>query len=244
MAARGENPPWTLREVFLLAALSVTVVAIILFMAIGIAKHFHPTATVSGLGKNPKVIIPAQFVAYIFILLGMITFLRSRGLRFWNNIRWQWPSAWILFPLAGVVLSVGVQLLSALLPIPRQLPIDQYFSDTGGAYLMAIFGLTMAPLLEELFFRGFFYPALARPIGVTGAVIVTSILFAFTHASQLASAWGPLVLLFTVSIALTITRIRTGSVAASFLVHVGYNSTLFVIMWIATDHFRHLEKMR
>ena len=41
----------------------------------------------------------------------------------------------------------------------------------------------------------------------------------------------------------TITRARTGSVAASFLVHVGYNLMLFVLLFFTTDRFRHLERM-
>ena len=38
-------------------------------------------------------------------------------------------------------------------------------------------------------------------------------------------------------------RERRGSVAASFLMHCGYNFTLFAMLWFATDHFRHLEKV-
>ena len=244
LRTRGENPPWTLLDVFLLGAVAVACVAIVLFLGIGIARHFHPNSTVSDLSKNPKVLIPSQFTAYVLILAGMIAFLRSRGLRFWSGVRWNWPANPVLYVVGGIVLSIGVQMLSSLLPIPKQLPIDQFFSDFVGAYIMAIFGLTMAPLLEELFFRGFFYPALSRPLGITGAVVITSIVFACMHAGQLANAWGPLLLLFIVSVALTLTRIRLQSVAASFLVHVGYNLTLFSIMWFATGHFRHMEKLK
>ena len=53
-----------------------------------------------------------------------------------------------------------------------------------------------------------------------------------------------LLLLFVVRVALTVTRIRLQSVAASFLVHVGYTITLFSVMWFATDHFRHMEKLK
>jgi membrane protease YdiL (CAAX protease family) len=241
---RGENPPWTLLDVFLLGAVAVACTAIVLFLGIGIAKSLHPAATVIDLSKNPKVLVSSQFTAYLLILGGMIAFLRSRGLRFWSGVRWNWPSNPVLYVVGGILLSIAVQMLSSLLPIPKKLPIDQFFSDLVGAYIMAVFGLTMAPLLEELFFRGFFYPALSRPLGIPGAVVITSIVFACMHAGQLASAWGPLLLLFVVSVALTVTRIRLQSVAASFLVHVGYNLTLFSVMWFATDHFRHMEKLK
>jgi hypothetical protein len=32
-------------------------------------------------------------------------------------------------------------------------------------------------------------------------------------------------------------------VAASFLVHAAYNTTLFTMLYIASDHFRHLERV-
>lgn len=241
---RGENPPWSMWDVLLLAAIAIAVVSIALFIAVGIAKRLHPAVTFLELSKNPKVLIPGQFFGYVLVLCAMIALLRARGLRFWSAIRWHWPSNWFVFVAVGIVLSIAIQMISALLPIPKQLPIDQYFTDAAGAYIMAVFGLTMAPLLEELFFRGFFFPALSRPVGTGGALVITSIVFACMHASQLASAWGPLLLLFLVSVALTTARIRLQSVASSFLIHVGYNFTLFSIMWFATDHFRHLEKMK
>jgi hypothetical protein len=42
---------------------------------------------------------------------------------------------------------------------------------------------------------------------------------------------------------LTTIRAVTKSVGASFLAHVGYNTTLMVLAAVATDGFRHVEKM-
>jgi hypothetical protein len=38
-------------------------------------------------------------------------------------------------------------------------------------------------------------------------------------------------------------RERTDSVASSFLMHCGYNFTLFAMLWLGSDHFRHLDKV-
>jgi len=40
----------------------------------------------------------------------------------------------------------------------------------------------------------------------------------------------------------TVVRQKWSSVGASFLMHCGYNFTLFSLLWIASDHFRHLDK--
>jgi membrane protease YdiL (CAAX protease family) len=56
-------------------------------------------------------------------------------------------------------------------------------------------------------------------------------------------AWGPLLVIFLVGLALTIVRAKKDSVAASLLMHIGYNGTLSALMFVATDGFRHLEKL-
>jgi membrane protease YdiL (CAAX protease family) len=52
-----------------------------------------------------------------------------------------------------------------------------------------------------------------------------------------------MLVLFLVSSVLTAVRIRTRSVATCVLVHMGYNATLFSIMFIYTQGFRHMEKL-
>ena len=75
------------------------------------------------------------------------------------------------------------------------------------------------------------------------SAILTSILFALLHAQQLDHLWAAVVLLFSVSLVLTLVRIRTQSVAASALVHAAYNSFIFIMVLIQTGGYRHLEKL-
>ena len=107
--------------------------------------------------------------------------------------------------------------------------------------MMAAFGITLAPLLEELFFRGMLYPVLRRSVGVGLAILLTAIAFAFIHGAQLGYAWAPLLSIFVVGTVFTLVREKTNSVAASFLMHCGYNLALFATLWVGSDHFRHLE---
>lgn len=241
--APSENPPWTVWDIAFFVAFILGAMFIVQLIAMGIALALNPGASPMELAKAPGVVIPAQFVSYLLLLAAMISRLRSRGLQFWREIQWNWPKHWPVSLVAGIGLSMAVQLASVFLPIPKQLPIEQYFRETQAVYLLAVFGVTCAPLLEELFFRGFLYPVLARATGFAGAVLLTTGLFTSIHAPQLARAWAPLLLLFTVGLILTLIRARSGSVAASFLVHVGYNFGLFAALWIGTDHFRNLEKM-
>ena len=63
------------------------------------------------------------------------------------------------------------------------------------------------------------------------------------HAAQLGFAWNAVGVLWLVGGALTWVRIRLNSVAASTVVHAVYNGTIFVIIFFATDGFRHQDKV-
>ena len=53
----------------------------------------------------------------------------------------------------GVCLSILLQVVSHWLPIPKKLPIDDFFKTQSGVWLMAVYGTLIAPFTEELFFR-------------------------------------------------------------------------------------------
>lgn len=243
---RLEFPSWAGWDVG--AVLAFTVAAIILCssIALGIAhlltrKRHVP---ITELASNTIVTIGSQVAAYPAVILFMMTLVRNKARRgFWRSIHWNWPGTGApAFLLGGVALAFVVEFASRWLPIPKSLPVDKYFSDMTGAYLMAVFGITLAPLLEELFFRGMLYPVVRRTAGVKLAVLFTAAAFALIHGAQLGYAWAPLLSIFVVGVVFTLVRERTESVAASFLMHCGYNLALFGSLWFATDHFRHLEK--
>lgn len=237
---------WSAWDVLALAVLTLAAMFVLTAVGMGIAMHMQMFSgmKITDLAREPKLIIPVQIMAYLVVFGCMVLIVhRRRAASFWSAIQWNWPGASGLgYYLAGIGLALTIQFLSALLPIPKQLPIEKYFKDASGTYLMVLFGITVAPLMEELFFRGFLYPVLARRAGMNAGIVVTAFLFALIHQSQLGRAWAPVLLLFIVGVVLTYIRARTGSVANSFLLHVAYNTTLFTLLWIQTGHFQHMER--
>ena len=75
------------------------------------------------------------------------------------------------------------------------------------------------------------------------ASLVVSAPFALMHAEQVGKAWGPVLLLYCVSLILCVVRLWTRSLAASTLVHSAYNFMLFAMMLWQTGGFRHLDRM-
>ncbi|HEX8801695.1 MAG TPA: CPBP family intramembrane glutamic endopeptidase [Terriglobales bacterium] len=244
-AAADVFPAWSGWDVA--AVLCFTLAAVFLFstVALGVAHLLTSKQHVAwtDLASNPLVVIGSQVLAYPIVMLFMMTLVRNKTReRFWPAIRWNWPGpAMLRFLIAGAAFAFTVEFASRWLPIPKSLPVDRFFTDTHGAYLMAAFGITLAPLLEELFFRGMLYPVLRQSVGVGLGIMLTSIAFAFIHGAQLGYAWAPLLSIFVVGIMFTVVREKTNSVAASFLMHCGYNLALFATLWVGSDHFRHLE---
>jgi membrane protease YdiL (CAAX protease family) len=241
-----EDPLWTGWEVLALGLATVFLGMLLFPLLVTLVAHrlIYPQAPFTEIVRYPGLIVLSQLLSY-FVILGFMYFIvrRDRDVDFWQAIRWNWPRNPGVYLLAGAVLSIGLQAFSHLLPIPKSLPIDQFFRTAREAYLLSAFGVTFAPLLEELFFRGFLYPVLARRLGMGVAVFLTALGFAGIHGAQLMYSWGPVLIIFMVGLVLTLVRARTKSVAASLLIHIAYNGTISVLMYVGTDRFRHLEKL-
>ena len=239
------DPPWSIWDVVRIALVALLAILLFSYVALEVAHAISGKAlNADEVARDPRIIVPAQGAAYLAVVLFMYLLVtRGYDRPFLRGVHWRFPArTWPAFAAGGAVLAVAVQLASSLLPVPKQLPIDDYFRNPSGAWMMAVFGTLVAPTVEELFFRGFLYPV-ARRAGLIFGLVSTALLFALIHEAQLAHAWAPLLMLFVVGLALTITRERTDSVASGVLVHMGYNGALFVFVWVASDHFRHLERL-
>ena len=96
--------------------------------------------------------------------------------------------------------------------------------------------------MEELFFRGFMYPVLARRTGAALAVALTALPFGLIHLPQYGWASGPALMIVLVGVVCGVVRAVMRSVGASVLVHVGYNGMQMLIALVATRGFQHMEK--
>jgi uncharacterized protein len=240
------DPAWTALDLVRLVVLTIVALIAGVFAVVLIARVWiHPHSNIGDIVRIPLVAVAGQGLAYLLVFAYMYILVTRERRRpdFLNAIHWNWPSSPAVYVLIGVVLSFALQILASRLPIPKNLPIDTFFSTPSEAWVLTIFGITLAPLMEELFFRGFLYPVLARGIGVTAAIFVTGFAFALLHGSQLMYSWGPVLVIFLVGIILTMVRAFKNSVAASLIVHIAYNGTISALMFYATDGFRHLEKL-
>jgi membrane protease YdiL (CAAX protease family) len=244
--APAPDPVWNGWDVFRLAFLTIIALFVGVFIVLMAARlTLFPHTRVREIAQFPLVLIAGQTLAYFLVLAYMYVLVTRERQRpdFLAAIHWNFPSKIAVYVFAGFLLSLALQILAHFLPIPKELPIDSFFQTPAEAWALSLVSVALAPLMEELFFRGFLYPVLARGLGVPIAIFLTALGFAGLHGAQLMFSWGPVLVIFVVGLVLTIVRAKTNSVATGVLIHMAYNGTITVAMFAATDGFRHLEKL-
>lgn len=248
---------------FVLAALLLSICQVVILTG----AHIH---TEDQLRAHQGLEMFGQGLSYVITLwISWMLFPQMWDMSFLRGIQWnalapkRW---WYWIVLVGAAMSGLAQFALRFVSEPKSSPLDQILQTTHGAWLMTGFGVLLAPLTEEIAFRGFLLPALAiaydwlalerTPAGLQKwqsssmhsraalifAAIFSSVPFALMHAGQLEHAWGALGILYAVSLVLSFVRIRTHSVAASTLMHATYNLTVFLVLFMGTDGYRHMDK--
>ncbi len=189
-------------------------------------------------------VLPVQLVWWALVFWIVYRVVRARDPRpFRQAIGWVRPGRPVGAYLGGgALLALSVAGFAWLLPMSRhKMPMEFLFQDPASAFLMAAFGVLIAPAIEELLFRGFLFPVVERRHGVLAAVLGTAALFSVLHGQQYGWAWQNLLLLLYVGVVFGVIRAVSRSLIPSTLVHAAYNLTLFVALYASSDRFRNFK---
>lgn len=216
--------------------------------------------------SDPRLIVGTNVLWFALIILFLyVTLSALPNLPFWRSLGWKRLDAnalagkgkpWMYF-LSGSGLSLFVILVSSRVKNAEHVPIQEMFKSRSGAMLLMSMAVLVAPLVEETIFRGYLYPAFARiasaiaqalgmdspsaiRTGVATSILTTGALFGLMHAPQLGWTWGLVSLLILVGVIFTFARAWTGTVFASFLLHLGYNSMLAFLTIVGTKGFTYM----
>jgi len=142
----------------------------------------------------------------------------------------------ILFAPAGLIIYLIASSLLILIAT-KVLPwfnVNQVQSTGFGQlsqqyeYILAFFTLVViAPIAEEILFRGYLYGKLKKFVPVWAAIIVTSLLFGAIHGE-----WNIFFDTFALSIMLCLLRELTGNIWSPILLHMIKNGIAFYILFI------------
>jgi uncharacterized protein len=239
--------------VYLLGFYFLAGAALTIFVGAGavIFLHISRVALEQPTGDRATIMIVSQGLLSVATLLFLYLLVKSRDAAdFWGALGWhpfRLPAPGLAtqlttilrYVLGGFALALMVGWLSRFFNQQTNLPMEDLFRSRQNVLLLMGLGILVAPVVEETIFRGCIYPVLARKMGVASSIIVTGVLFGLAHAQQLWGGWGEISLLVCVGIVLTFVRAKAGTVAASYLVHVSYNTILFTGFYFATHGLRY-----
>jgi membrane protease YdiL (CAAX protease family) len=229
-------PFWGYRDLLLLIGLMLPALALAAAI-VTLVNVMVPRGAV----RSPAVAALAiQFVGFGLWFLCLYALLKVRYRRpFWKSLGWHRPPGGTSrFLIVGVALAFIVALAGAALQTPDvDMPMKELLRDRLSLILVGIFAISLGPLCEELMFRGFLLPLVARSLGAALGVLVTSLGFAVLHGPQYAWSWQHILLITIAGAVFGWVRLRTGSTAAATVMHAGYNLTFFIAFLAQGEKF-------
>lgn len=245
-----DRSPWTARNLVVLIGCGGLALVAANFLTLTGYMLLAPLAGWKGhpeeLKGNPFFLLSLQsvFHALVFGVVYLFLVVNYR-LPFWATLKWRTPTwrmarRWIL---GGVALAIIIQLVPSVLPGRDDFPLERLFNSPAAGYAVAAFAIIIAPLMEELIFRGVLFNFFESLISLRFAVISTALLFAGLHVPEYWGAWNHVMLICIVGLVFSLARGLTGSLAPSILLHAAYNFSLMAGLYIQTHGFRTLTAL-
>jgi membrane protease YdiL (CAAX protease family) len=223
--------PWGWRDIIRVIVLSIASLAALLVLLV-IAMVVQQ---LMGTANDLLVLTASVEIGFYAIILLAIYWMTVRR----YHIPWaalglrRVPLGWfVLAPILTLgMLTLGVALSSAISAFQGQPFVNPQVNDMSqGQQLtplhLVIFLLgtaIVAPIVEELFFRGMLYPLMRRHLPAWLAIVANAAIFAGLHFIPML-----LPVLFVMGLLLTFVRARTHSIIPSILIH-SLNNTVFVL---------------
>lgn len=223
-------PFWSYEDVFLLIAaiLPSWFIAVLLVRASGVAS------------KGAQTLILQS--AVIALLLAMLYLLVARRYNqpFWRSMGWSRPVRGAWWCLAGgPVLAIAVAALGVIIRAPELPdPVKELVTGRVSLVFVVLFASVLGPIYEELFFRGFLLPLLVKSFGPAAGILLTTAPFALLHGAQYQWAWQQVTLVGIAGAVFGLVRYRTGSTAASTILHGAFNLTQVLGFLLTVHNYR------
>jgi len=172
-----------------------------------------------------------QSFMYVFLVGALYLVIAWRYHEpFWSALGWTSPVArdWLSL-VGGPGLTIALSALGVILRAPSDSSqIELLIKSRASLAAVMLFGVLLAPIFEEMLFRGFLLPLLMRSLGPWPGILLTAVPFALLHGAQNHWAWQPILLIGIAGIVFGYVRYKTRSTTAAFLMHSAYNATGFL----------------
>lgn len=218
------EPFWGYVDVALVVGLTFGLLAI---AAVGALVAYHGVLP----SDSPGLVFFSNLVLYLFLYLAFrAVFTLRYGRPVFSSLGWRHARYNVLFVIAGgVLLAFAISALAFVLRTPKiNSEIEKLLESKASLVLFGSMAITLAPFIEELFFRGFLQPLFSRTFGVIFGILITAILFGSLHAPEYAWAWQYALAVTLVGAVLGWVRASTGSIIPGTIMHASYNAVFVV----------------
>ena len=221
----GALPPGDWGPAQVLAGLALLLVVTLL--QVGVVSIFDSELESIGGRISVQVCLAASMVGVAFLMArpGSIANAASLGFRR--------PVVPALRPATLAYLAyIGCAILIALLIQPEQDDVTEQlgYGDSATAdVIVAALVIGVAPLTEELFFRGFMFAGLRRRMPFIAAAVISAGVWGLFHYTG-SGTWGVVIQLAAFGVILSWLYQRTGSIWPPVAVHALNNALAFAIL--------------
>lgn len=219
--------PWKPLDALVVFLLPWVVLPIAFYLALAIAAPFNAdVATLLDRIDQGDVVASFSLVvldaAASFILIGRYLrrhnqSWRDLGLRTFNILKALGIFVLIAISFIGLV-WLAYEAAQALIPgfNPDEAQTNEFTSPKPGLELYSILALVvLPPIIEEIVFRGFIFPAFATRFGIVAGALLSSLLFGFAHLQLNVAIYT-----FIVGLLLCVLYRYTGSIIPGIAVHM------------------------
>jgi membrane protease YdiL (CAAX protease family) len=238
--------PWTLRQTIagllltLVPWLIISIGASLLSPATSSSSPVHVSRSLD-IATGVVVFIISALLEGIFLIAPLIIVSRQpipdatwRERLSWLGLRRTALEPAALIVLVGAALGIGGSALYSWLISFLKLPIQnntealvrQAQSAPFTTLGLLVASVVVAPICEEIFFRGFAFVGLLKGMSLVPAMLVSAAIFAIAHTDI-----GSLVPLFIIGVALAWARWRSDSLWPGVIIHTLNNLLALLTLW-------------
>lgn len=225
-----------IRNIVFFCGIYLVITNIISFLYILLDPKLYKANTMENISKslmNNIYILTAISSAITFIIYLLV--LRNKSENLWARCNFEKIKAPSVF--SSVLLAISLSAFSCSMVSLLQNKFESYkqVSDTIGAAYGSILSMVciiiLAPIFEEILFRGLIFNELKKNINLVTAVILQAIIFALFHGNMLQGIYT-----FILGIILSILYISTNSIWSNILCHIVYNLFGSLLMPLALSY--------
>lgn len=179
--------------------------------------------------------LPTTAAAYAVVYFALKLVLGSRyGKPVFRSLGWRRSNFSLGIAAAGgALLGFSLSLLGTALQTPKVKSPFENLGDTPLSFgLLAFLAVILAPIFEELFFRGFLQPLLSRTFGAIAGILITAGLFGGLHAPEYSWAWQYAFCVSLAGVVFGYLRYRTNSIIPCTVMHGCFNALSVIALAI------------